>query len=185
MDLVSQKEFARRLKISPKAVRQGLARGRIEIFKGTKQIDFEVESKRWFENQDPTKIRTAEPETVSKLKKKLSDTGVLLSPELQAALDSGSLTYRDAKQVREILAAKSEELEYYKLKGLLVERETINAQWREIGQSVKSQLLGFESKLTDKIASIQDADITARRKKISKVISEEVLEILETLSKNA
>ena len=192
MTLVNKTDLARNLEVTPQAVHAAIKNGRISYFQKTKLFDLDAATDAFFNNRDASKDRRTKKEKpapvkkINKIKTILQNVGnACLSPELQAAIDSGSATYAEAKQIREILAAKLEEIEFLQAKRVLIERATVENEWREVAENVKNMLLGFQSKLTDKLATVSDTDVLKKRAKISETIAKEVADILQALSEKA
>lgn len=144
--LVSVREFSRRIGCSDvavhKAIKSGkITRGYVEVSPGKFKIDPDVAASEWGKNFDPS--YTSNP----KIRESLQQPTV---PELPAQGGSDS-SIASAKRAQAILKAKLLDLELREKQGQLVDKQQVYKQLFEMGQQIRSAILTVPDRIIDNL----------------------------------
>ena len=186
-DIISLREFARRLGIGEKTIRDGIAKGKIVDGvtydeKGKPKIKYSVaiieansmglgakvlgskEPEQGFPKPRPRELRKAEG-----LIRELDGDG--FEPE-------DNLPYADALRKKENYIAGLKQLEYLEKRGNLVDKAEVYAQLFEFGKEIRSEFESMPGRISDKLAACQDSSAIAEalaneiRKALSRLIED-------------
>jgi hypothetical protein len=155
-DLISQREYARRLGISHTAVQQAIASGRISTLRG--KIDPAMADRQWEQNTDQSKPRnriTGEP-------KHRRAPGELPQPmRLIAAVDAEgddgtAAGYARARAARELYLAQLAKLELERRRAFLVRADEVKVGAFHMAQKAREQLIALPERLAAILAAAQD-----------------------------
>lgn len=201
--LISQREFARRLGVSPEAVRVAIKAGRISTVKG--RINPTKARKEWERNTDQSKPRNiitgdpkhrrdpSQPETpmdlgkTSRANRKSAGTKAARkpvspkdAPEPAPAADDydpdDSGSYSEARAAREFYQAQLARLKYEEQAGLLVRADQVAAEAFSRARRTRDQLGGIPERVSAIIAGIDDAT------EVQRILEDEIDRISQELS---
>jgi hypothetical protein len=155
-DLISQREYARRLGISHTAVQQAIASGRISTFRG--KIDPAVANRQWRQNTDLSKPRnriTGEP------KQRRAPDGLPQPMRLISAMDAegddgAAAGYARARAARELYRAQLAKMELDRQRGVLVRADEAKIGAFNMARKVRDQLTALPDRLAATLAATQD-----------------------------
>lgn len=161
-ELVSQREYARRIGVSQEAVRQAVQSGRISTVAG--KIDPVTADAEWERNTDPSKPR-------NRLTGRPKHRRDPLQPERPMDLGGGSAagdkggripSYSDARARREVIQAALAKIELDIKLGELVSAKEVRAITFELNRRVRDQLMSLPDRVAAAVAATSDQD-EARR----------------------
>lgn len=174
---ISIREFARRLQINEKTIRDGIKMGKISkgviIENGKPKINYSIALK---EAQDiglGRKSTNKQPEHKPRpeTKKQLPDDIIL-----DESLPGGMLPYSQAIQKKENYLAKLKEQEFNEKEGKLVRRDIVFSQLFDFATIKRDRLLAIPDRITDDLMSLTD------RNEFYKLLYDSIANELETLS---
>lgn len=172
-ELVTGREFSRRMKVSEKTIRDAIKVGKIsdgvKMIDGKQKIVFEIAKREFLENNigGQTKYRSGEE----------TDAPLESNDEPVAGLD-GSATLAQATRAEKIFKAQKACLEVEELQGLLVRKEEVYRQLYQFGNIIKSSLQAIPDRITDELISLS-SDRDAFYRLLSESIDEELLKLSE------
>ena len=175
--LISQREFARRLGVSEKTVRDGIKTGKISkgviIENGKPKINFE--------------IAFQESQTIGLGFKVLKQTESKKSPDVRSKVESknllddlGVLSLSDALRLKENHNAKLKELELKKMEGSLLNKDEVFTQLFDFHQELRNALLAIPDRITDTLIAYSED-----RNKVHQLINEAIASELDNLKRFA
>lgn len=148
--LLTQREFAARIEVSPAAVNKALKSGRIRFARGTKKINFEEAAKAWAENasRTPTLEKAGgrpRADGAPPKRKRLPE-----SPQMPLGRRGNLLSAQTAKLDAE---AQLRQIQVQKLSGLLVEREFVADAVFRWFRDERDALLSFPNRFGPQITN--------------------------------
>lgn len=179
---VSLSEFARQIGVVKSAVHKAIMSGRIKR-DDEGLIDLEEAKEDWYKNVDPKKFQGDSVRHRDKINAALKSVPPEEIPRLLQKFEDGSMTLQDAYLVKEYYAAKRAKLLYEELEEALISVSETEKLWADISNEIKKKLVAMSTKVSDRIALLEEKDINTKRKVISKIIQDEVNEALTALSK--
>lgn len=176
-EIISLREFARRLNVGEKTIRDGVRLGKISkgviIENGKPKINYKVALKEaqsiglGRKSTDKQTNHRPKPETKNQL-----PAGMLTDE----SLPDGMLPYSQAIQKKENYLAKLKELEFKKLEGELVNANKVYTILSEFGNIKRNNLLAIPDRITDDLMALTD------RNEFYKLLYDSIANELETLS---
>jgi hypothetical protein len=174
--LISQREYARRRKLSHTAVQKAIATGRITAHKG--KIDPAEADREWQENTDPGKPSnsiTGDPAGAR------ARAAVPRPRHLEAgrAAPGGNGTaagYAKARAARELYQAQLAKLDLDERKGELVRAEDVRRGAFNMARKARDQLLAIPERLAAIMAATTD------REEAFRILQEEVERVCEEIA---
>lgn len=157
-ELVSQREFARRVGVSSTAVQKALRNGRISATPDGR-IDFESQIKNWKGLKDQSKERTAphEKQKQNNRKKPKPERGERYDPvdhtpsphDASQSLNS----YQQAKTAKEIYSAKLRQVEYEEKMKILLPRDDVKAAIYRFCRIVRESITNIPDRVASEVAA--------------------------------
>lgn len=182
MELVSQREYARRRGVAHTSVRKAIAAGRISTSDGTSRgkINPELADREWSENTDRSKPRNSVGGS-PKGRRRPGD------PETPMALDggngngsavagSGGTGYSRARAAREAAQAQLAKLTLDERLGKLVNASEVKLAAFSVARHARDQLLGIPARVAPLLVAVDD------RAEIERVLENEIEKICKELS---
>jgi len=175
-EIISGREFSRRMGVSEKSIRDAIKIGKIsdgiKMVDGKPKIIFEIAKREFAENNigGQTKYRAGEESDVQPTNYESSDEPV-------AGLD-GTATLAQATRAEKIFKAQKACLEVEELQGTLVRKEEVYRQLYQFGNVIKSSLQAIPDRITDELISLS-SDRDAFYRLLSESIDEELLKLSE------
>ena len=191
-NLISIREFARRVNSSESGIRKFIKNGKISKGIDTDgKIIYDValkEYKVWAGHKLPDKIII--PKVESKKEVKASKPkSVIVEVEEQAEVIEevsieeevsikikNSTKYEEAKRLEAVIKTRTAQLEYEQLKGSLVSSKEVYKELYAVGQSVRSSLQGIPDKYIDNILACET------RIEAHELLTKAITQALEELS---
>jgi transcriptional regulator with XRE-family HTH domain len=144
---ITQREFARRMGVSPQAVNKRIRAGRLSrLADGT--LDEAVAVREWHATQEPEDHQAPEPE-----------------PARQARGTPGPApgTYAQAKTADTVYRARLRQLEYESRAGTFVRAEDVAHRWFELARTTRVRLMSIPARVAASIAATSDVhDVRTR-----------------------
>lgn len=175
-ELISQREYARRCRLSPSTVNEAIKRGRITLVEG--KIDPVLADREWAENTDPSTPRNR----ISGNPKHTRARGQVAQPmELgggnYSADGNGSAAgYAKARAAREIYQAQLAKLQLDRQRGELVRADEVKIAAFNAARRVRNQLLALPGRVAAVLAATEDAA------QIQRILNDEIERICWELS---
>jgi len=174
-DLISQREFAKRIGVDERKVRYFIGKGKLSKCvkydeKGKPQISYAIGIEE-AESVGLIKVKSTKPVKAVKPAKVESKD----EPVLEFA-DGSNLPYNEAIRKKENYIAKLKELEFKKLEGELVVREIVFSQLFDFHKLIKNNLLAIPDRITDDLMALTD------RNEFYKLLYDSIANELEFLS---
>lgn len=174
-DLISQREFAKRIGVDERKIRYFIGKGKLSKCvkydeKGKPQISYAIGIEE-AESVGLIKVKSTKPVKEKKLSKPESKN----EPALEFA-DGELLTYNQAIQKKENYIAKLKELEFKKLEGELVNADLVYTTLLDFATIKRNNLLAIPDRITDELMSIAD------RNSFHKMLYDSIADELEKLS---
>ena len=166
MELISQREFGRRVGVSEGMIRKAIDNGWIiqgctTRPSGTPAINYEVALAEWNASPGGIKAAAKNTEAAGTIKTKTPDSKAPPAPETKIPLLDPAIA-ADKKQIIEDkkfstrLLLQRQALELQKAQGKLVDREATDKQLFEFGQSITENLLTLPNRTVDLIRGAPD-----------------------------
>ncbi len=191
-ELISMREFSRRVGVQLRAVQFAIETGRIKIAErrpAGKQtrvfIDWETQAQAWEQNRDPGKknrptsremAQGTEVQHTGEKKTKPSAGAQAHSSPGRPKADAPPSQYQIARSAREAFNAKMAELNYKKSAGALVELDKVKALYFDIARTVQQNLLNIPGRVSAIVSAKTD------EREIYNLIEKEIMLVLESLS---
>lgn len=171
-ELVSLREFSRRIGVGLRAVQWAIENSRIKVAKSEQHgqrtrvfLDYESAARDWEANRDPSKRNRP---TKGEMKQQ--------SPRAGAGIPVGDSPYQKARSAREVYNAKMAELKYKIETKMLVPVEDVKILFFDIARTVQQNMLNIPNRVSAIIAAEID------EKKIHDILLDEIAKSLEALS---
>lgn len=183
-DLVSLREFGRRIGVQLRAVQFAIETGRIVIAE-TRQagkrtrvfIDWETQEKAWRDNTDQGKRNNiSEAERNGTAPAPAKPAGKKEKPAAPAAPAAPLSGFQKHRSAREETNAKMAELNYKKEIGSLVEMNKVKELFFTLAHNTQQSLLNIPARVSAIIAAKTD------EREIFNILEKEISQALETLS---
>lgn len=186
-EIISVCEFARRLGVGEKTIRDGIKKGKIKdgavTVKGKHKIKYSIalaEAKSIGLGAKVIGLSSPEPEKskpASSPKKPKTDKDED-KPEVEDKFDPDTekLSYNQALQKKENYIAGIKKLEFLEKRGTLVNKSEVYSQLFEFHQEIKKSLLAIPDRIVDTILSFN-----SDRNKIHQLINESIAMELDKL----
>ena len=179
-EIISLREFSRRLEVSEKTIRDGIRLGKIKKgvteVKGKSQIIYDIAKKECEEIGLGYRAKLRRGEDIPPPKKEK-----VPEPDGIAGLD-GTTSLAQAQRAEKIFKAQLASLEVEEKAGILVRRDEVYRELFEFGQEIKSGLQSIPDRITDELMAISDRD--AFHSLLSKSIEDELLRLSKFKEKN-
>ncbi len=178
-NLISIREFARRVGCSDTAIRKAIKSGKISKGyigrpDGHGKIDYEAAFKEWSASYDPSypsneKLRAKMMATLDKQKPQTE------TPEAQGTSVDGA-SMNAAKRAQAILKAKILEIELKERQGKLVDKQQVYMALFEAGKEVKASIMAVPDRIIDAVFSAPN------RNEAHTILTKALIEALDTMS---
>jgi hypothetical protein len=175
-ELISQREYARRCRLSPSTVNEAIKRGRITLVEG--KIDPVLADREWAENTDPSTPRnriTGNPKH-TKARGQPSQPMDLGGRYGGPEGDGDAAGYLKARAAREIYQAQLAKLQLDRERAQLVRADEVKIGAFNMARRARGQLLALPERVAATIAATQDAA------EIHRILDEEIERICLDLS---
>lgn len=170
-NLISLREFGRRLGVSDTAVRKAIASGRIEK-EADGRINFTRQKRNWEENRDPSKIR----KSLSPVNPGMKSIPTQ-KPEEGYSRDP---TFAKAKLARETYTAKLCQLEYERESGKVIEKSKVVETVQRYSRWVRDCLVTIpERTAAGEAAGFVNYLKSILFKKCGKEVTEEIIQEID------
>jgi hypothetical protein len=155
-ELISQREYARRLGVSHVAVQRAVKAGRISAVNG--KIDPTQAGQQWQENTDQSKPRNR----ITGRPKQARGPGEPSEPMDMSGADEGiggtntAIGYAKARAARELYQAQLAKLELDRRRGTLVRADEVRLGAFNMARKARDQLIALPERLATVLAAIQE-----------------------------
>mgnify|MGYP000651518381 CR=1 FL=1 len=167
--LLSFSEYAKHRKVTPAAVSQAVASGRITPVvdtRGRRRIDPEIADMQWSKNTDPMQSERAS-----------GTRSAAKSPDGGGGGGENGSPYWDARTRREQSEAAMAEMKQGQMAGELVERSRVEAAACAYGRMIRDSVLGVPTKIAPGVSHLTDPW------EIEQLISAALRQVLDDVAK--
>lgn len=176
-ELISLREFARRVNIGEKTIRDRIANGKITngvIYEsGKPKIDYELALQDI--NDVGFKVQIKQEPKEKKLTKE-QDEKLDALVDLMKNVSDIPASMKDALLKKEHYLGKIKELEFKEKDGTLVKREVVYSQLYGFHRQIRNNLLAIPDRITDELLTLNNRD------KMHRLIYDSIADELEKLS---
>lgn len=187
MELISNREFARRLNVDEKAVRKAIASGKIvnglhRRTSGRTCLDYHIALREWQANQTDvslTQTKGGTPIDFDSAKKKNFSAKVHDGDEEpdEAKLTQQATSTQKINYNRAAVKLQHETLALKQKMGLLIEKDKVNKELFEAGKEIRESLLIIPDRIVDELRAVETRD------EAHQLLYKEIEHALERLSR--
>lgn len=168
-EIISIREFARRVGVSDAAIRKAISSGRISKAvgrnpaNGRPTVDYAMASEEWAASGGGAHSTNYTPTAVSQTIRAAGNTDAANLGGAQAkSQPADAVTMVAAKKAQAVYIAKIKELEYRKMAGILVEKDQVYKALFAFGQELRNNLLNIPDRIMPDIrAAVTDSEAHA------------------------
>lgn len=176
-ELVSIREFSRRIGVSDTAVHKAIRNHRIVLAQESPpKLDWSTQEARWHQNSDSSKRSHVGPQgsprregEAPRVQLPLSSTGAGPgsgagaggpSEEGEGSAPRGGVSYAQSRAIRETFAARLAKLEYEERTGRLVDADAVKVAWFKQIKAAQTKILGIPAACKSRAADLPLTVIT-------------------------
>jgi hypothetical protein len=186
-EIISIREFGRRVGVSDTAIRKAIDAGKIVRAIGTNPnngrptLDYDLALEEWKASGGgihavnyEVKPQPAKAQKQPAAKPEPAPAAYTSAPPVQPPVDTGTLVA--AKRAQAVYIAKIKELEYKRMAGTLVEKDKVYQSLFAFGQEVRNAFQALPDRIIDELRASQN------RNEAHKLLYDSIADVLDKLS---